>query len=71
MELELIMFKPNRDFFGLFYSQFSVIFSFEYSIFLSQSTGKNSKLKVTKYKKVNKNSKIFEIKGYFTVTVFK
>jgi hypothetical protein len=40
--------KSQGFFFGLFYSCYWVIFPIENSILFFQSTGKNSKLKVTK-----------------------
>ena len=47
------MFLLN-NFLGLFYSRYWVIFPFKNSIFFSQSTGKNSQLKVTNWKKKSK-----------------
>ena len=44
-----------QGFFGLFHSRYFVVFPVENSNFFSQFTGKNSKLNVTKLKKMNKN----------------
>jgi hypothetical protein len=61
----------KQGFFGLFYSRYLVIFPIENRILFSQSSGKKFPVESYKIKILNKNSKIFENKGFFAVTVFK
>jgi hypothetical protein len=58
-----------QGFFGLFYSCYWVIFPIENSILFSQSTGKKITIESYQINILNKNSKIFANKDFFTVIV--